>query len=282
MGEAVQLIEMNLKKIKDVKDQCKIFDADIQRFQDELRFKGFKRNIHQLDYPMTVCAGDNCKEYVQVGETRENETIYPKICHDHCYLSGVRIETTNNDQLYSCAAMTGGKCDNCGCNYTFHMHITYTTSLEETEFLSPRAQKEISEKSSMKEKKKAFIAELETRIKEYEEEKKFIFECASHFGVFLKENAMVAYNDSFGEYLDMLISDEMAKETVIKDKERIIQLKKDKATYEEKKKIIMSNIHSSSDGKDKVLGVEAIDEMRQKLCSLKHNGNTLKEALGIG
>lgn len=161
------------------------------------------------------------------------------------------------------------------------MHLTYTTSLEEKEFLSDDAQRKINEKSSMKEKKQAFIDELEKRIKEYEEEKKFIFECASHFSVFLKENAMIPYNDSFSEYLDMLISEEEAKETEIKDKKRIIQLKKGKATYEEKKKIIMNNIHSSPDGKDNVIGVEAIDEMRKKLCSLKHNGKTLKEALGI-
>lgn len=161
------------------------------------------------------------------------------------------------------------------------MHLTYTTSLEEKEFLSDDAQRKINEKSSMKEKKQAFIDELEKRIKEYEEEKKIIFECASHFSVFLKENAMIPYNDSFSEYLDMLISDEEAKETEIKDKKRIIQLKKGKATYEEKKKIIMNNIHSSPDSKDNVIGVEAIDKMRKKLCSLKHNGKTLKEALGI-
>lgn len=76
MGEAVQLIEMNLKKIKDVKDQCKIYDADIRRFQAELKFKGFERKMCQLDYPMTVCAGDKCKRYVNVGKSRERETIY--------------------------------------------------------------------------------------------------------------------------------------------------------------------------------------------------------------
>lgn len=76
MGEAVQLIEMNLKNIKDVKDQCKIYDADIRRFQAELKFKGFERKMCQLDYPMTVCAGDKCKRYVNVGKSRERETIY--------------------------------------------------------------------------------------------------------------------------------------------------------------------------------------------------------------
>ena len=75
MGEAVQLIEMNLTKIKDVKDQCKIYDADIQRFKDELKFKGFERKIYQLDYPKTVCAGDKCKKYISVGKSRERNNL---------------------------------------------------------------------------------------------------------------------------------------------------------------------------------------------------------------
>ena len=168
MGEAVQLIEMNLTKIKDVKDQCKIYDADIH------------------------------------------------------------------------------------------------------------------EKSSMKGKKQAFINELTKRIKEYEEEKKFIFDCASHFGVFLKENAMIPLNDSFSEYLDMLIRDEEAKEVAVRDNRRITQLRNDKYIYEEKKRIIEENIKSSSGDKRFLtfIPIETIYEMREKLCSLKHSGRSLREALG--
>ena len=39
MGEAVELIEMNVKKINEVKEQCRLFDVDIERFQAELKFK---------------------------------------------------------------------------------------------------------------------------------------------------------------------------------------------------------------------------------------------------
>ena len=141
---------------------------------------------------------------------------------------------------------------------------------------------DIHEKSSMKGKKQAFINELTKRIKEYEEEKKFIFDCASHFGVFLKENAMIPLNDSFSEYLDMLIRDEEAKESAIRDYRRIVQLRKDKDTYEQKKRIIEENIKSSSEGKriPTFIPIKTIYKMREELCSLKHNGRTLREALG--
>ena len=246
MGQAVQLIELNLKKINDVKEQCKVFDADIKSFQAELHFNAFELEIQQLDYPKTVCADEMCKKYVNIGKSRERNTIYAQVCHDHCYLSGVPIETTNNEQLRGCRAMSGENCNECGHNYKVHMHITYTATIVEREFLSDDAQKMIDQKSSMKQKKEAFIAELAKSIKELEDEKNFIYECASFFGVFLKENAMIAYNDSFSEYLDMLIKEEEAKEDEIRDKKKIEQMKRDKQAYETKKNVILKNIATGS------------------------------------
>ena len=281
MGEAVQLIEKNVKKISDVKEQCKIHDADIRTFQADLRFNAFELEVVELDYPMTVCAHEYCKKYVPIGKSREMNTVYEQICHHHCYLSGVPVEVTNNEQLYGCAAMSGGNCKFCEHSYRVHMHITYTTTTVEREFLSDDAQQKIMQKSNLKARKETFIAELEASIKELEAEKKFIYECASFFGVFLKENAMIAYNDSFGEYLDMLIKEEEAKEKHIRDDKKIAQLKNDKITYEQKKKIIVENINSTPGSKSQGLPIEKIYEMRNKLCSLKHNGKTLQKALGM-
>ena len=86
-------------------------------------------------------------------ESQGRRTQFIKqVCHDHCYLSGVPAETTNNVQLRECFAMSGGKCTQCSlkCDYTVHMHITYTTDLVEKEFLSDDAQKKIKEKSDLK------------------------------------------------------------------------------------------------------------------------------------
>ena len=118
MGQAVQLIEINLKKIKDVKDQCKGYDADIRSFQEELHFKAFDLETTPLDYPVTGCAAETCKKYVNIGKSRERNTVYQQVYHDHCYLSGVPVETTNNAQpgVRECAAMSGGKCTQCNLN----------------------------------------------------------------------------------------------------------------------------------------------------------------------
>ncbi len=283
MGEAAQLIAKNVKKINDTKEQCESDDADIKQFMTNLKFKGYELEITKLPYPRTVCTDEDCKRYVNIGESGERNTIYPQICHHHCGLSGVPVQTTNNEQLRGCAAMDGDKCCRTGCghDYRLHMHITYTAELKEKEFLSKEVQEKIDTKSSLKAKKEAFIAELETRKKELEEENEIIYESASIFGVFLNENALIPYNDSFSEYLDMLIKEEEAKEDVIIDRKRIEQLKKDKKAYEERKNVIMKNIESGIKDKNEVIPLEKVEEMRKKLCSLKHNGKTLNEALGI-
>ena len=280
MGQAVQLIKLNLKEINDAKEQCKIDDADIKKFMQKLKFKAFELVIKQLPYPMTVCAAEECKRYVNVGQSAVRNTLYPQICHPHCYLKGVAVETTNNEQLRGCKAMSGENCEGCGHNYKFHMHITYTADLVEKEFLSSDALSKIQEKADMKSQKEAFIAMLEKRIKELEEEKEIIFDSASLFGVFLKENALIPYNDSFSEYLDMQIREEEAKEKLIRDDKKIAQLKNDKQAYEVKKGVIMKNIAAGSKCKKDVIPLEEINRMRKRLCSLKHNGKTLNEALG--
>ena len=137
------------------------------------------------------------------------------------------------------------------------------------EFLSPERQKLI----------RALIAELEKDIKELNDEKDFIYECASHFYVFLKENALIPYNDSFADYLEMLIKEEESKEKKIRDDTKIEKMKMEQKTYEEKKKVIMGTLASNAGSNYEVIATD-IHKRKDKLCSLKHNGKTLKIALG--
>ena len=281
MGEAVDLINRNLKAIDDEREKCRAVDADIEAFEAQLKFKGFDLTIKRLDYPMTVCAAEECKRYEFIGESRERNTIYAQICHDHCNIRAP-VETTNNEQLRGCAAMSDGKCTRPKCRHDFrvHMHITYKTTVVEEEFLSKETQKRIMEKKDGKSKKEAFIDELEKKIKKLEEEKDYIYDCASHFGIFLKENALIPYNDSFGAYLDMLIKEEEDKEKEIRDNKKIEKMKKEKKTYEQKKIVIMKNIESSAGDNNKVFSAEEIYRMKDKLCALEHNGESLRKSLG--
>ena len=281
MAETVELININLKKIKAEKEKCKACESDVKSFQAQLKFKGFDLTFVKLEYPMTVCAGQGCKTYVNVGEDRVRHTVYNQICHDHCYLSGVPYETINNEKLRDCKAMNNDLCSKCSHSYKVHMHITYKTSLVQNEFLSQKTQDIILQKKGLKSQIEEFICQLKTQIDELMKEKEYIYESACFFGIFLKNNAMIPYNDAFGEYIDMLIKDEEAKEKEIRDLEKIGQLVKEKKAYEEKKKLLIEMMASCPEGECGNLHIEKIYARKEKLCSLKHNGKMLKEALGI-
>ena len=279
MGEAVELIAMNLRMITVIIQLIKQDDDRIEKLRERLHFKGYELVRNQLDYPMTVCAHENCKEYQYVGMTRERQTNYKTVCHDHCTVQGVPVETTNNEQLKGCLAIdkSSGTCVKCQHNYKDHMHVTYTTTFKEKTFLSDEVLAEINKVTDVKGKKEALIRELEKQIKENKEEREIIYTCASHFGAFLKQNATI-YNDIFSEFLDTLIKEEEAKEKEIRDDERIEQLKKDKVSYEERKKAIVEQISSSTKSEGNVNLIKMIYEMKEQLCSLKHNGDTLLRA----
>ena len=56
MGEAFELITMNLKRIDDETEKCKVFDSDISTFRaQQVKFKGFDLIAEPLDYPMCKC-----------------------------------------------------------------------------------------------------------------------------------------------------------------------------------------------------------------------------------
>lgn len=279
MGDAVSLINTNLKVVEEKKGELQAFDDDIKVFQAQLKFKGYDLEIKQLEYPMTVCAADGCKTYEAVGQGRERNVIFSQICHDHCYLSGVSVETTNNEKLRTCRAMVDGKCTECQHDFKCHMHITYKASPVQKEFLCKDTQRKILEKEGMKSQKEAFIAALEKEIQELKDEKEYIFECASYFGVFLNENALIPYNDSFSDYLDMLIKEEEDKKKEFRDLKKIRKMKKEKKTYEKKKEIIEQSIGKKMADEGKVVSSD-IYERKGHLCSLKHNGKSLQKALG--
>ena len=280
IAEAVDLIYRNSKEIEKVKARCKAADDQIQKFQERLHFKCFEWKRNQLRHPITVCTHKDCTEYKLIGKSKQQETIFKQICHEPCYeVKGIPVEATNIQQLYQCEAMAAsGRCKYCKHNYRDHMHMTYTTSLVEKTFLSDDVQQEINKLTNVKDKKQKFIAFLEKNIEEYEEEKEILYKCASPFGAFLKQNAMIAYNDSFICYLDMLIRVEQIEEDG--DEDRINQLMKDKRTYEMMKKAIIEETSNPAHSEEKDIQIEKIYEMRNQLCSLKHNGKDLKKALG--
>ena len=159
-----------------------------------------------------------------------------------------------------------------------HMHITYTTTIVEEKFISEDSQRLINEKGSEKEKKEEFLKQLEIKIDELEDERMMIMKSAASFATFMKENALIPFNDSFDEYLDMLITDERNKSVEIRDKQKIEILIENKRIYGEQIKALK---HAISSGSNKDFGVKDVYEAKTQLMGLKHYGKNLKVTLGI-
>ena len=121
---------------------------------------------------------------------------------------------TGLDQDYGnilgCAAFldhAGNKSDiclACGHDFTFHHREFYRTRRESDDFLSEDSKRIINEKQSKKEKLEEFITQVEKKVNELKGEIKIILNGAATFAAFMKD-AIIPYNDAFGEYLDTLI-----------------------------------------------------------------------------
>ena len=158
------------------------------------------------------------------------------------------------------------------------MHITYTTTTVETEFLSHEAQKNIQEKGSVKEKKEEFLRHLENKITDLEYERIIIMESAAKFATFMKETALIPYNDSFNDYLDMLINDEQSKPSELRDLQKIEKMQVNKQIYSQQVQSLKVAMTSS----DTKIEIEAqnIFQVKTELMKLKHYGPNLQSMLG--
>ena len=280
MAEILEVVDKSRQEGEIAKTLINNADNDIKEFEKNLHFNGFSLETTPLSYPMTVCAHSDCIKHVQVGESRHQDTVYVTVCHDHCSVKGIQTEMTNNPNLGKCRAFncSGDDCRKCGHDFKVHMHITYTTKIVEEEFLSKEAQKNINEKGSIKDKKKEFLRQTENKIVELESERMIIMECAAKFATFMKSTAMIAYNDSFNDYLDMLILDEENKSEQLRDDQKIKKLRENKQIYTQQIENLKKAMNTGSD--KGIIDAQDIYKMKAELMKLKHYGRTLKSMLG--
>ncbi|CAF3144645.1 unnamed protein product [Rotaria sp. Silwood2] len=98
IAETSKLIEQNIQLAKDHKQRVLKNSA--------LASEGIPQNIavvSRLTHPRTVCVGDNCCRMIDVNNEKQIEYIH--ICHEECYLKGVKQETLYDDKLQDCTAM---------------------------------------------------------------------------------------------------------------------------------------------------------------------------------
>lgn len=179
--------------------------------------------------------------------------------------------------MRGCAAMNkDGNCDECSCHWSKHMHVTYENELVSKQVIDTNVEKQIREKESYQDLKIAIIEDKEQYINKQKREQERI--SAISIKLFLRQNAIAAYNDTYADYLDHFINEEKIKKSSdpsIYDDRILRKLETLKREYLEKiaiiKKAIESNDHSVPQ-----ISLREISNLEQELYELPLNGETLR------
>ncbi|XP_072028096.1 uncharacterized protein [Amphiura filiformis] len=276
LAEVAKTIQQNVQSGIEAKTQIDLYKKDMDSLKVDLNIDGYDLKQVPLGYPRTVCADAACTRYVQVGKTRVQNTIYEQICHHHCNLRGIPTETTNDSRLQGCACIgRNNDCSQCGHHYTKHMHITYSTEVIATQFLSDDVQAQIDQKKSAKETKEAYKVAIDTKNRELTEEQEIIMKTSAKYGSFLKANAIIPYNDAVADYLDMSIEQERNKAKEIRNDPLLDKMQTMKSQYEHERRILDRAIANNTG--EYIHTPEEVMKLQEELFRLKHMGKTLKD-----
>ena len=270
LAEITRLIHTNVNLSKDKVRELQQTQQRGQELSRMLKINRIDLVSKPLGYPRTTCTESSCIE-IRIIDGRQKINHVRK-CHEHCYLTGVQLECTNNPKLYHCAAMSNGVCNECHHDYKVHIHIQTEMYEVTNEVDDVGIRDQLQENLSDETRKQAAVTIIETRIAEYQKEQREIEQAAAKFGCFLKRNAITPYNDARIEYLNHLIREEKQKAQFSNDNAAIDSLEETKRMYLEE----VDLIHRSADD-DAFLDPEMISNLVESLYQLKHVGDNLKQ-----
>lgn len=275
--EIARNIQDNIALLEDKKTELRSAKESQKELAKKLYMPIIDLEVQELGYPRTVCTSLTCIDVIQIeGETKK--TNYKTHCHEHCYLSGVQTELTNNSALQNCSAMNeNNNCRVCGCSWRSHMHITYELYEVEKKIINRNIDNKIKDKQTDQEKINSFIEEIDNRVKEFKKEQKYITEASAKFACFLKQNAITPYNDALIDYLEHLIEVEQRKVTLGGKNETLIGLQRMKDEYSQEVKILEDQMKKG----ERIAKITPADvkEMQTQLLNLKIKGADLKKIM---
>ena len=273
LAEMSVAMQKNIKEAKEAQVKAQLADSEAVDFEKQLHVEGVDLEYQDLGYPRTVCTHPKCIEYIAAGKDNIQQVNYRQHCHPHCGLSGVPTETVGDSRLQGCAAMAADRttCRICTHSYNVHMHRTYDLVTVKRSFISEEVQKKIKEKKDAKSKMEAIVQEMTSLQFEFKSEQQEVFRVSAAYGAFLRDAALIPYNDALGDYLDMIIHQEEEKHSDLRDQDMIYRLHQQKKAYEEEKKAIESAVQ----GPGLSVTPEQIVKLQEDLFKMKHFGPSL-------
>ena len=280
MAEMSVAIQKNIREAKEAQAKAKLADSEAVDFEKQLHVDGVDLEYKDLGFPRTVCTHSDCIEYIAAGRDNVKQVNYKQHCHPHCNLPGVPTETVGDSRLQSCAAMSKSfyNCGECSHSYKLHMHRTYDLVTVKRSFISEEVQRKINEKKDVKSRMEAAVNEMINLVNEFETEQAEILRVSVTYGSFLKDAAMIPYNDALGDYLDMTIEQEEGKQPLLRDQDLINRLYLSKKAYEEEKAVIQHALQSQEPGQGTGFRFtpKRIEELQEDLFKMKHFGQSLR------
>eukprot|EP00112_Aurelia_sp_Birch-Aquarium-sp1_P022971 Seg667.3 transcript_id=Seg667.3/GoldUCD/mRNA.D3Y31 product="hypothetical protein" protein_id=Seg667.3/GoldUCD/D3Y31 len=184
----------------------------------------------------------------------------------------------DNPKLQQCWAMHRGRsttCRICGHSWKVHMHMTYDLEQVKKRVIDQHVKSLLNEKDDDATKIKKFIENVNIYADELREEQQKITDICAQFGCYLKKNAITPYNDQIDAHIEMLINQEESRPD--RDQRAIDNLVAMRRKYSEKKRVITEAMQNPDRyDVDFISSPEKVDELKQALFQLKHNGESLR------
>uniref|UniRef100_A0AC35GU78 G domain-containing protein n=1 Tax=Panagrolaimus sp. PS1159 TaxID=55785 RepID=A0AC35GU78_9BILA len=277
LADINDLIETNIKVYNDRKLEIENTAATIDDLKNKLLIPQVGIQTEELDYPMTVCTGSKCIETQSIPNSEQLQTIYSQICHDHCQLDNVDPERFPEPHLQQCWAMQGGQtCSQCQCNWSTHMHIRFKQVKTNDNVEDPNIRNAIQTNEDARITKQKMIETCEQTVEEYKHEQKIIMDASIRFAVFLKQNAIMAYNDVFEKYVEKSIEEEEKCIRAGGDNTKLNNLKRCLDEYRQERAAIEHAIQSGGNAPQQIT-TDDVKNMKTELFALPHFGAKLKE-----
>eukprot|EP00054_Salpingoeca_dolichothecata_P011455 m.63590 g.63590 ORF g.63590 m.63590 type:complete len:292 (+) comp19474_c0_seq1:2-877(+) len=220
----------------------------------------------------TVCVEGNCIQYPADGQ----HPVYPKPCHRQCSIDEAATNKTDTPELQYCRAMRGNpNCQKCGHSWRRHMHITSVTDQVEVEVDDPLVVAHLQKKKGEKQTQEQNMAQYKEQVKKLEKERQMVIEINARCACFLKNSAILNFNDDYRNLLERQL-DEAEKFSKVGQVHatKIKNLRKALAEYKEEKERFEEAVRQC---KEKAPTLEDVEAGIDKLFAMQTFGGTLKD-----
>ncbi|KAH8898919.1 hypothetical protein GQ53DRAFT_878208 [Thozetella sp. PMI_491] len=289
MADISVVIQANIDLCKEKIEEMKKTRLSGHKLRQRLMVRKVHLRPKILPKPRTVCSDQTCCDFKDDGSGSNVVTIYKSHCHPECHLKGIHADTVAHPGLIHCWAFMGCQtCRTCGHNWQQHMHVLFELEEYTAMETDTEVERQIRNNANDVTLKQAAIQAHEQLIKEYKEERDLIRTATAHFGLFLKQNAITAYNDATIRYLDHLIQNEEDKIAAAEqsklsfdgNKRRLASLQEDKRKHIALVEALAESMEGPG-GHSHALDMEGVKRKVNQLYELKHFGQNLQSVKEI-